>query len=526
MASKSQQAQRYIKIINQQLEILNGEKQSVMETLDHTINQVLSEVNAWVNRGHVNHITYAEMSNRIQQVIHLFMAKSAEISDLEIDDSKSDSGLLQTTAASSNNLRNPKTSYTRDQEQDKTMSSRVKTVQVCGDPIETEFKKYTYLNTGADDTYITTTRFAILEEAAFSLKKTTEQIQEKQENVNKKLEILTNANLKSKKKCQERFTELEKTSNENQERLEAMERSSTESSSNVDDLFESVTNVDVKLSSLENENKYINASMNELNEEISSVRSCSNDALMSIQDLSKRIESTNQHYNDMSNKINQLEVSIHLLSTQYTEQLETMSIITKEKVDETIGLACQMLAKRLAPLDKLNEILNKKAESRKCLSQEDAVENQVTQLNEKIAQLELKCNFPNVGFFAWTTIAASQNLLLYVRKFDHVDANYGNHFDSLTGKFTVPLNGSYLISMSASQEDINGKMYAGCYLRSNNRLFEEADPVIFLNGTWNQSVTRCSEMSAGDVIYLKSAFAETHPKNKIMFYFSCFMIKG
>ncbi|CAL1542333.1 unnamed protein product [Lymnaea stagnalis] len=108
---------------------------------------------------------------------------------------------------------------------------------------------------------------------------------------------------------------------------------------------------------------------------------------MSIQDLSKSVESTNQHYNEMSSKMNQLEISMDLMSSQCTEKIETMSTINKEKVDETIGLACHMLAKRLAPLDKLNEILNKKSESRKRLSQEDTAENQIAQLNEKISHL-------------------------------------------------------------------------------------------------------------------------------------------
>ncbi|CAL1544350.1 unnamed protein product [Lymnaea stagnalis] len=337
MASKVQQVQRFTNFISQQLEILKQERKNLRDTADDAISQVQGEVDAWVHGGLVNQSTCARMNNRIQQVITLLMAKTVEISDLEIKESESE--INQMTLAKSNDSTNPKLSHTSEESEDKTMPKREDTLHKSGE----------------DTDNISTMRISRLEEAVLSLKKTTEHSQEKQEIVNKKLEILTNANLKSKTKIQGRLTELEKTSKE--------------ISSNVDDLFETVTNVDEKLNRSEDENKSVNVSMNELNKQISSVRTCSNDALMSIQDLSKSVESSNQNYNEMSNKMDQLEISINLMSSQYTEQFENMSSLNTDKVDDMFGMVCQILAKRLTPLEELRENLNTTISTRKELSQ-------------------------------------------------------------------------------------------------------------------------------------------------------------
>ncbi|CAL1544348.1 unnamed protein product [Lymnaea stagnalis] len=327
MASRTQ-AQRFIKLINQQIDLLKGERKTVLEAVDEAVNQVQSEVDTWVNEGHVNQTTWAQMNNRIQQVINLFMTKSVEISDLEMKENESD--LNQTSSAISNDSIIPGTTYARDEAQERTMMS----------------SEDTRNKSGVDIPYITTTRFSILEEVVLSLKKTTEKIQEKQETVNKKIETLTSESLKSDKKFQERQA--------------VMERSIRGVSSNVDHLLETVTNFNVKLNRLEEENKSVSVSMNELNEQISSVDACSNVAYMSIQDLSKSVESTNQHLNEMSDKMNQLEISMNLMTTQYREQFENMDNFNKDKVDDLIGMVCQLLSKRLAPLETLHETLNKK----------------------------------------------------------------------------------------------------------------------------------------------------------------------
>ncbi|CAL1542342.1 unnamed protein product, partial [Lymnaea stagnalis] len=286
MVSKALQAQRFVQIINQQLDVLKEERNTVTDALDECINQVQSEVDAWVNEGHVNQETCAEISHRIQQVISLFIEKSVELSAKQIDAKESD--LYQTCLTTINNLTSPGA---------KSKVDRAKTETLPGNVV------------GSDNSNIMTMRIARLEEAVDSLKKTTEKVEDKIENVDKilkgvssqqvndhkKMEILTNVDFKSEKKLKDKITDLEK-------RYQDI-------NSKVDDLFETVTYVDDKLNKLEDENKPVNVSVNEINKQISSVRTCSNDALMSIQDLSKRVESTNQHYNEMSDKMNQLEIS-------------------------------------------------------------------------------------------------------------------------------------------------------------------------------------------------------------------------
>ncbi|CAL1546352.1 unnamed protein product [Lymnaea stagnalis] len=329
MASKTH-VQRYIDFINHQMDILKGERKTVLEAADDAIHQLESEIDAWVVGGLVNQTTCAQMNNRISQVITLFMAKSVEISDLEIKENESD--LNQTSSASSNDSLIPKASYTNEEVQERTTFSRDETLN----------------KSGVDIPYVTTTRIAILEEAVFSLKKTTEQVEEKQENFNKKLEILANTSLKSTKKIKERLAVLEKTNQH--------------IASTVDDLFETVKNVDVKLNISEEENKSVNVSINELNKQISSVRTCSNDALIFMQDLAKSVDGTYLRYNEMSNKMNQLEISIDLMSTQYKGFFENMihSLRDKRAHDDLIGMVCQLISKRLAPLETLNKTLHKK----------------------------------------------------------------------------------------------------------------------------------------------------------------------
>ncbi|CAL1544344.1 unnamed protein product [Lymnaea stagnalis] len=162
MASKVQQVQRFINFIIQQLELLKEERKNVIDTVDDAVNQVQREVEAWVNGGPVNQSTCARMNNRIQQVITAFMAKTVAISDLDVQGEKSDQ--YQMTSASSHDSTSPKMSHTREEPQEKMKLSSEKTLP----------------NTGVDTPYMTPMRFAILEEAVFSLKKTTEQNQEKQ----------------------------------------------------------------------------------------------------------------------------------------------------------------------------------------------------------------------------------------------------------------------------------------------------------------------------------------------------------
>ncbi|CAL1542344.1 unnamed protein product, partial [Lymnaea stagnalis] len=203
--------------------------------------------NTWINGGIINQRTYTEMNNRIQEILSLFIEKAEELS-------------------ATNNLPIPGASSKTDETKMEPLLGSHETIRNLD------------VAAGPDDSHDMTIRLAILEEAVYSLKKTTEQVKEKLDTVDKilkdvstqqvndkeKEEILTNSKLNSEKKLKDEITELEK-------RYQDIK-------SNVEDLFVTVTNVDVKLNRFENENKSINVSMNELNEQISSVRTCSHDA--------------------------------------------------------------------------------------------------------------------------------------------------------------------------------------------------------------------------------------------------------
>ncbi|CAL1544345.1 unnamed protein product [Lymnaea stagnalis] len=490
MASKTQ-VQRFIDIINQHFDILKREKKTVLEAVDDAINQVHIEVDAWVNGGLVNQTTCAQMNNRITQVINLIMTKSIEISDLQIKENESD--LNQAPSANSNISIIPKTSYTKEEVNERAMFGREETQRTSG----------------IDTSCITTARFVILEEAVLSLKKATEHIQEKQENVNKKLEILINANLKSKKK--------------NQERITVLEKRNKEISLNVDDLFETTKNLDDKLKRLEDENKPVNVSMNELNKEISSVRTCSNDALMSIQDVSKSVESTNQHYNEMSDKMNQLEISINLMSTQYTEKIDNMERLNKDKVDDLIGMVCQLLSKRLAPLETLNETLNKKVIlSKEHISKVEAIDTQLAEISGKVTLIERKFNQPTLLFNALKIVSSEK--CTNIGGFDIVFTNNGDHFDPLSRTFTAPLSSFYLISIHVIKST-RESFKIRCLQKFIDMQFRCERTRQICCVSEKGCVTCLVELKATQKILLELEFLENKTICQMEIRFSCFMIK-
>ncbi|CAL1544357.1 unnamed protein product [Lymnaea stagnalis] len=278
--------------------------------------------------------------------------------------------------------------------------------------------------------------------------------------------------------------------------------------------------VDSRLSKSEQEIKSISASQHTFNKEISSVRTCSNDALMSIQDLTKSVEGTNQHYNEMSNKINELEILINLKSTQYTEQFENMRSLNNDRVDDSIGVVCQLVAKRLNQIENLKEALNKISTTKTPLSLKmDGIKNQCEDLSNKIVQIESKCFLPNVGFYAWRVFdfeVGSYN----VENFTNSDGNYGYHFDSISGMFTAPFNGLYLISISSKLDD-------------DNRIDitkKSSCQAVSLPGKClccfrgSQTITFCAELKVGERVSIHVTIRKKDMGKCIEF--SCCMING
>ncbi|CAL1544346.1 unnamed protein product [Lymnaea stagnalis] len=591
MTSKLQQVQRYTNFISRQLKILKEERQNVIGTVDDEVNQVEREVDAWVNGGVINQSTFDKINNRIQQVITFIMAMSVEVSDQDIQESGSD--LNQMTSAKNNNLSGPTISHTREEAEEKTLLIREETLN----------------KSGIDSPYITITRFAILEEAVLSLKNATEQFKEKQENFNKQLEILTYANVNSNTNIKENLTVLEKTSqkpssniddlletvknvdiklkrleddnksinvsmnelntqassvrtftndaltsiqdlskrvestnehfNEMSNKMNQLEisinvmsseykdqfekicrNSKDKDATNIDYLLETVKNVNIKLNRLEAENMSVNVSIMELNKQISSVTNFSNDVIMSIQDLSKRAENTNQHYNEMSNKMDQLEISINLMSSQYTEQLENMSSRKNEKVDNL------QLSKPRLNLEMLKEPLHKKEIFSKghVLKQVEHFDKELAEISGKVTQIERKINHPTIGFFASKTLDAS-HICKYIDTFESVSANYGSHFNQSSGEFTAPLNGFYLIILNkhGGKETI-GLHKISCIQKMKNPLSVIGDSRQLCSASNNGSVSRLVNLSSGDILVLHAFTQRQNGYGLSKISFSCCLI--
>ncbi|CAL1544359.1 unnamed protein product [Lymnaea stagnalis] len=503
MASNAQQTQRFIKFINQQLEVLKEEQRTIKNAVDDGIIQAQSRIDAWVSAGHINQTTFEEISNMLQQSITCFIAKSVEISGLHNNEKMVEQN--ETSFSNVHDSTSLTVSKNEDTEKSDMALKRKEDVIVAKDKSSEEKE--------ANISKIMTIKFAILEEAVFSLKKTTEQVKEKQdnidrtlkdvstqqENVNKKFESSHKTNLNFKKQTQRTITEIEK--------------KSKNISINVDHLFETVNKFDDKLNRLEEQKMSRDVSMNELNKQFSSVKKCSDDACASTQDLSKSVESTKQEYNEISNKMNQLEISINQMSSQYKEQFENMCSLNEDKVNDLIGMSCHLLNKRLSPLEDLREALNKVNSTRHALYiKVDDLTGQVLDLSGAVKELKSKCCRPIVGFQAHRNLVPSEGSKEILENFDNVKPNSGNNFNPVSGVFTAPFGGLYLISIS-------GK------LAGNSEIlvlrFTKSEPILCsLFG--NQTITRCFVLEVGDriALYLK----HNEEKTTTCVDFTCFFI--
>ncbi|CAL1544343.1 unnamed protein product [Lymnaea stagnalis] len=256
------------------------------------------------------------------------------------------------------------------------------------------------------------------------------------------------------------------------------------------------SNIDVTLNRLDEENKCLNVLMNE------------------------SVENINQSYNETSIKMNQLEVSFNLISSQFTEQFESMSSLNKDKVDGLIGMVCQLLSKRLSPLETLHETLNKKfILSREHISKIQAIEADLAKISER------KFNKPNVGFRACKMIYFKLGSIL-IDKYDDVPTNYGIHFNQSSGKFTAPLNGFYLIIIhSKGIEELNGSFSVKCIQKMKNPsplLGDSRDLCCVSN---KASETLLFELTAGDILELEAVTQGNKLSGYSTIEFACCLIK-
>ncbi|CAL1537640.1 unnamed protein product, partial [Lymnaea stagnalis] len=131
---------------------------------------------------------------------------------------------------------------------------------------------------------------------------------------------------------------------------------------------------------------------------------------------------------------------------------------------------------------------------------------------------------PNVGFYASTSLKCTAECC-DVDTFGEVEGNYGNHFDTSTGVFTAPLDGLYLISVSSGTSGRREIYCTRCYHKRNNQLYKKGDGTNLFDIYASQTITRCIEMKAGDIVYLQSTTFHEDSEIWISIHFSCCMIK-
>ncbi|CAL1537631.1 unnamed protein product [Lymnaea stagnalis] len=333
------------------------------------------------------------------------------------------------------------------------------------------------------------------------------EVSDQHKNVDKKVDTLHNMHLKFKKKIHERVNKIKETNGD--------------ISSSIDHYFETVTEFDSRLKSLEDKNKSVNVSVNELNKQISSVRTCSNDALMSIQDLSKSVESTNQHYNEMSDKMNQMEISINLMSAQYTEQLENMKSHNQDKFEDLIGVVCQLVVKRLAPMEVLKKALNTVSTTKAplTLKREDA-EKRYVHLSERISEMESKPCLPEVGFYVSGYFNLTVGTYIF-KQFRAVHDKYKIYFEERSGRLKIPFTGLYLISIRAELAKNNSIAVQYIWEYPLWCISEDNTDECLCRLTGNQPITVCCHLKAGGDVFLKMNIRE---ENSTFIDFSCVLI--
>ncbi|CAL1537629.1 unnamed protein product, partial [Lymnaea stagnalis] len=168
MSSKTEQNQRFVKFINQQLMVLKEEGNTIKMAADDCINKVQSEVDYCVNGGKVSQATCEEISNKIHHAITFFIAKSVELSCLR--DDEGDHGHNLSSSAHAMDSSSTTTTHKLDAQHSSNMLSSREVADEAKGQNASE----------ADTSHILTMRLDLLEKAVLSLKKSAEQVQEQQ----------------------------------------------------------------------------------------------------------------------------------------------------------------------------------------------------------------------------------------------------------------------------------------------------------------------------------------------------------
>ncbi|CAL1532596.1 unnamed protein product [Lymnaea stagnalis] len=271
-----------------------------------------------------------------------------------------------------------------------------------------------------------------------------------------------------------------------------MDQKQTESNDDIknklQDLTDQFNRIGVSLKNLEENVNNCQARQDELEKKMKSskdniilqivpLRGSLNDVVTSLVDLAQKVKNTEQEHQNISNKLEAFKCSINLESSKSKQDFEDL---------------------------------------------EKSVESQIQMMSKKVTQIEAKCGQSTVGFCASQNFKLSDPIVYNVVNISDIHSNYGDHFNSATAKFRVPINGFYMISITTKGGDI-GSYEVFCNHNIKPELFGEYKLQKRISVCDNQTVTTCYDLSIGDVLSFSLKANVKEASFKVSF--SCFLIK-
>ncbi|CAL1545098.1 unnamed protein product, partial [Lymnaea stagnalis] len=254
MENKRHDDKRYNRILKKQLETLREESNHLRDVVEVFFKNVEKELQELENKPRSSQVSFKKMSVTIQQAITHVVSNASYFTG-DDDEVETDATITTSQGENTNAMQNVCSNEPGLQEQ-------------------TDWKGYDSIKR----------KISLLEREYFSLKETIQDIQVKQENadvklkdfssqhhdLNQKLDMSQENNVNSKRRLQSNINQLS-------DKTTALSTSLQQLEENGND----------RLDKLEKEIQIINGSKDVVNTHISSVRSCANDAVRSIEGLEK-----------------------------------------------------------------------------------------------------------------------------------------------------------------------------------------------------------------------------------------------
>ncbi|XP_059144984.1 uncharacterized protein LOC131932113 [Physella acuta] len=276
---------------------------------------------------------------------------------------------------------------------------------------------------------------------------------------------------------------------------------------------------------LEEATSYILASYSRiLDENKEDIASCSKVTALSTSE--QRLQRVEQDVKDMKEK-NEIGIRKCVSMTDFIETLQNNSRILekqmatlKKEMFAKHELLCCMLAKRVRPLETLQDLFNRN------LSTGTKLHKNIRQNYERPSR-DTQTASEKVGFSSYFNYEDNRTI---TESFTSVLFNVGNYYNADTGEFIVPVDGIYLVLLKVyANETKRFKFVANLYSYKDDH--ETALITCYINngpsiqqrhGYCNYSLI---QLQAGDKLYVVSDITSVSIKaSKMYANFSCFKL--